>query len=96
MFRLPFSNEPTDLDREIDACHKRMRKIGFDDPDYPDMINYLERLNKLKHDKRAKQVSRDTMLIVAGNIVGILIIVAYEQRHVMTSKGLDFIQKTKT
>jgi hypothetical protein len=35
------------------------------------------------------------MAIVVGNILGILVIVAYEQKHVMVSKGLGFVIKAK-
>jgi hypothetical protein len=95
MFRLPFSNEPTDLDRAITAVHARMYKLDLDDDEYPTLLSHLERLEKLKNEERSKQISRDTMVIVGGQLLGILVIVAYESRHVMTSKALDFVQKTK-
>lgn len=58
-------------------------------------MQYLEGLHRLKAEERRPPVSRDTMLLVAGNLLGILVIVAYEQRHVMTSKGFTQIIRPK-
>ena len=39
--------------------------------------------------------SGDTLAIVLGNLVGIAVIVGYERGHVMTSKALGSLFKTK-
>jgi hypothetical protein len=56
--------------------------------DYPGLLAYLERIHEVKAKERRNPVSLDTIALVAGNLLGILIIVAYEQKHVITSKGL--------
>lgn len=37
----------------------------------------------------------NTLFLVAGNLLGILVIVAYEQKHVFASQASKFIQKVK-
>lgn len=37
-------------------------------------------------------VSKDTLMIVGGNIIGILVIVGHERMHLVTSKALSFIK----
>ncbi|MET0786968.1 MAG: hypothetical protein ABWY25_09695 [Paenisporosarcina sp.] len=59
------------------------------------MVDHLERLMKMKAEERRNRVSPDTMAIVGGNLLGILVIVAYEQKHVMVSRGLGLILKAK-
>jgi hypothetical protein len=82
-------------DEAIDRLLGDMKRQGPDNLEYSAMLTYLERLNKLKAEekKAERRVSPDTMAIVAGNLVGILIIVMYEQKHVLTSKSLNFIQR---
>ena len=42
-----------------------------------------------------KTVSPDTILLVAGNLLGILAVLNYERVHVVTSKALGFILKPR-
>jgi hypothetical protein len=72
-----------------------MNEVGPDSEEYSALVEHLDRLAKMKAEERRNRVSPDTMAIVAGNLVGVLIIVAYERSHVMTSKGLGFVINSK-
>ena len=87
----PFNKEEKNapIDEQIDAVLNDMKTNGVNSEEYPKLMSYLERLNKLKQQTKLPPVSRDTMVMVAGNLLGILLIVAYEQKHVLTSKGLN-------
>lgn len=63
--------------------------------EYMALLGQLERLTKLKAKEKPSRVSRDTLAVIAANLVGILIIVAYEQKHVVTSKAFGNILKPK-
>jgi hypothetical protein len=92
----PFDkNDTPELKKPIDRVLSEMEEHGPDAPEYPNLLSYLERLIALKRGNANSRVSPDTMMTVAGNLLGILIIVAYEQKHVMSSKGLGFILKPK-
>lgn len=89
------SEMPTPIDGLIDAVLDRMRVEDVLSEDYRKMMKLLERLYKLKAGQRRKPVSRDAIIMVAGNLMGILVIVAYEQKHVMTSKGFTQLIRPK-
>lgn len=84
-------DEKTNLDRIIDRVEDKLYAIGPTDENYSLHLGYLERLYELKSHQRRKQVNPDTLYLIAGNLTGILMIVAYEQKHVMTSKGFSQI-----
>lgn len=87
------SNQPSPYDKPIEDVLKRMEPYGPEDPEYEKQLTALERLTKLKRNVRPKLgISPDTAAVVAGNLLGILIIVAYEQKHSMTSKGMSYIK----
>lgn len=87
-----FKNETTGpVDEQIAKILIEMDNIGVTAPEYPTMMAYLERLYEVKAKERPKPVNRETIALVAGNLLGILVIVAYEQKHVMTSKGFSQI-----
>lgn len=87
--------KPSVLDEPIAKVLSSMNTYGTEDPEYKIAMDHLERLMKLKAEERKSKVSPDTWAIVSGNLLGILIIVAYEQKHVMVSKGLGFVIKSK-
>lgn len=77
----------TPIDKQIACVLKEMSTIGVTSEDYPKMMEYLERLHALRQKESRDPISRDTIALIAGNLMGILLIVAYEQKHVITSKG---------
>lgn len=95
MFGKKGPSDSSKLDEPIDAVLSSMKTFGPDDAEYPPLLAHLEKLTTLKASLRRPRVSLDTVMLVTGNLLGILIIVAYEQKHVMTSKGLNFVMKPK-
>jgi hypothetical protein len=80
-------NKSNPVDPEIDAVLLEMKKVGPAHADYPELIKHLKELNVMKAQAARPRISLDTVLVVAGNLLGILIIVAYEEKHTLTSKG---------
>lgn len=89
------SEMPTPVDGLIDAVIEELHKSMNNPERYSALLEHLDRLNGIKAKQRRTPMSRDTMAIVAGNLLGILIIVAYENKHVMTSKGFTQIIRPK-
>jgi hypothetical protein len=84
------------LDEPIERILSDMNTYGPDSEEYPNLVSQLERLILLRSQpRRMGKVNPDVMAIVVGNLVGILIIVMYEQRHVVTSRGLGFVLKAR-
>lgn len=62
---------------------------------YSLLLAHLERLTQMKVNTKPSRVSRDTLFIVAGNIVGIVIMVGYERFAVMGSKATMLLHNPK-
>lgn len=88
---------PSKYDAPIEKALASMETYDTDDAEFADALNFLERLTKLKEAEKpnVRKVSPDTLALVLGNLAGILVIVAYEQKHVMTSVAKGFILKVK-
>jgi hypothetical protein len=83
------------LNQVIDRVLSDMIEVGPDAPEYPQLRKELSKLYALRDKiKSKKRVSPDTLLLVGGNLLGIVIIVAYEHTHVITTKALTFIKKS--
>lgn len=67
------------------------------DPDSEEYQTLLQRYDKLMHLKRdaKSKVDPNTMLLVGGNLLGIIAILVYEKSGIVTTKALGFILKPK-
>jgi len=95
--RYSLTNETeTPLDKQITCVLKEMTAAGVTSADYPALMTTLERLYGLRQKERRDPISRDTIALIAGNLMGILLIVAYEQKHVITSKGFGQVIRPRS
>lgn len=85
--------DTTALDEQIAKLYYEMNAVNTYSDEYKEMIKRLERLHKLKGQETPKPVSRDTIWIVVGNVVGIVIIVAYEHKHVIGGRAFDRVSR---
>ena len=95
MYSRPIPVETIRLDDAILRILDDMENVEPGSPDYDKLVTQLERLTLLKTTQRPGKISPDTRITVLANLLGILIIVAYEQKHVMGSKAQSFILKPK-
>lgn len=91
-----FSKKSSVVDEPIAKVLSEMNHYGPKSDEYPALVTHLERLVQLRNEEKRSRISPDTLAIVAGNLAGILIIVAYEHSHVMASKATNFVMKTRS
>jgi hypothetical protein len=68
-----------------------MLTTGPDAETFDTQLTHLERLKSLK--KKKMNISHDTMAIVIGNVICVLIVVMYEQKHILTTKAMSLTLK---
>lgn len=86
-------NNKQELDEAIKRAMANLACVNLDSKEYTATLQHLERLYALKGNRQ--RVSPDTVLLVAGNLLGILVIVSYEHGHVIASKGFNLLLKTR-
>lgn len=85
----------TRLDDVIDELLNRMIEETDDADKYAKMVGQLDRLHKMREQYLPKRVSPDTLAIIAGNLIGIVLILGYERANVMTSKAIAFVLRLR-
>lgn len=89
------SDKPASLQELIELVQTQMLLEGADSEKFREMNDQLERLYAMKKSNRSSRVSPDALVAVAGNLLGIGLILQHERLHVVTSKALSFVMKTK-
>jgi hypothetical protein len=91
---LPKDKESKTIEGQIDIVLAKMDEVGVDAPEYDVMMNHLDRLTEINTRNR-RRISPDTLVLVAGNLFGIILIIAFEEKHVITSRGLNLLVRPK-
>lgn len=86
------SDEKSGLEDAIDKILREMAKESSDSEEFARMADQLVKLYTLR--KEPKRISPDTLAVVIGNLVGIIMIVGHERTHVVTSKAMQFVLRT--
>jgi len=88
-------DEPTAVESQIAATLQEMDNFDVTSEDYQKRLAVVERLNKLQSTTSSSKVSPDTIAIVAGNLLGIVIVLSYENSHVIVTKAWNNIIKPR-
>lgn len=84
------------LEKTIDRVFAELENHEPSSTEYSTIVDQLEKLYKIKSiDKKDPRVNVDSVIAVAGNLIGIVAILGFERAHVVTSKALGFVLKSK-
>lgn len=93
MFTRIFSKK-TKLDKEIEDVLEIMSNLAPDSREYSAISDNLEKLYKLRDmEKKRNSISKDTIVLVGANLLGIALVLNYEKIDVVTSKAFGLIIK---
>lgn len=95
MFDKKTDIEPKGLDKAIADVLSEMETVTADSDEYARMVDQLDKLCKMRTYKKDPSVKLDTIVAVAGNLAGIIVILGFERAHVITSKALGFVIKSR-
>lgn len=79
----------------IDSAKSFLFSLDPTSPDYESTLTQIERLHKLHLKDKEAGISPDVMVTVAANLLGIVLILNHERLHVVSSKALSFVMKSK-
>jgi rubrerythrin len=78
-----------DIERLVDEHLEVLLEEAETKEDISEILTLMERHRELRKNKR--QISPDTLVVVAGNLLGIALILNYEKLNIVTSKALTFV-----
>lgn len=85
----------TPLETVLDKALLEMSNHSVTSEEYGKAMERVSKLHKMKEDARPSQVSPDTLIMAATNLLGILLILRHERVDIITSKALSFVAKNR-
>ncbi|HEY1247420.1 MAG TPA: hypothetical protein VGE97_00390 [Nitrososphaera sp.] len=83
------------LESELSRVFTRMEHHQVHDEEYAKLVSMAERLHSMLPEEKKPSVSRETLVTVGANLLGILMIIQHEHVNVITSKALGFVIRTR-
>jgi hypothetical protein len=90
-----FWKDPSPLDLEIDRATRALKSHQFGSAEYKTLLVIIDELNKQKGKNASPPISRDTLAVIVGNLLGILMIIKHEHVNVVTSRAMGLLLKPK-
>lgn len=90
-----FEREQSPLEHAIDLAIRDLNRHVIGSEDYVRTLDALVKLHKMKSEERSSVVSKDTLLIVGGNLLGIFMILKHEHVNVITSRAVGLLLKPR-
>lgn len=88
-------NKDDNLQKAIDELLSEMETYQGDSPEYDRLTDQLTKLYSIKNRSDSNGISKDVLVNVGGQLLGIAMIVNFEKAGVVTSKALQFVTKLK-
>ena len=95
MFEKEVSRTQRSIESELERALTRLKSEMVDSEDYVKALSHVERLHKMMDREKPSNVSKDTMLTVAANLIGIFLIIKHESVNVISSKAVGFIMRPR-
>lgn len=92
MFWSKKPSEPAKLDKVIDELLDEMITTSGETEQYTAMTENLVKLSKVKAEGKPERLTPETLALVSGNLLGIMLIVGHERTRVLTSKAIGFVK----
>lgn len=83
------------VERLLDRTLRELNNHPIGSDEYVRTMDAVIKLHKLREEEKPKSVSKDTLLIVSANLLGILLILQYEHLHPITTKAMSFVLKPR-
>ena len=90
-----FSSRPSLIDLALERAIREMNRHEIGSAEYAKRLEIVSKLHKMREEEKPSSVSRDTILVVGANLLGIFVIVLHENVNVIASKALNLIMKPR-
>jgi hypothetical protein len=89
------AREPSLLEQLCDDADRELNKLTVGSPEYAKALEMVVKLHKMKMEEKPSSVSKDTLLLVGANLLGIILIIRHEHVNVITSRAINWVIKPK-
>lgn len=88
--------ESSELDLAIDRALRDLKNHPIGSEPYLTALQMATELSKLKKEQKSSAISKDTLAVVGGNLLGILMIIRHESVNVIMTRATSLLLTPRT
>lgn len=81
------------LDQELNSVLRELKHHGVDSEEYAKILDSAVTLHKMREVEKSSYVSKDTLAVIAANLLGIFMVIKHENVNVITSRAMNLLMK---
>jgi hypothetical protein len=93
MFKL--FREPSSVELEVERALRELKNHPIGSEDYNKTLDSIVVLHRMKEEEKPSTVSRDTLVIVGTNLLGILMIIQHERVDIASRAAMNLLMKPR-
>lgn len=83
------------LEDATDRAIRELESHAIGSNDYVKTLDQVVKLHKMLEEEKSASVSKNTLVVVGANLLGIVMIIKHEFVNVITSKAMNLILKPR-
>jgi len=95
LFKKKNVEEAPNVNELIQLLQAEIKVIDVTDDRYPKLIEQLDKLYKIRAHEAPEKWNKNTFVSAGANILGIVLILGYEQINVVSSKAFGLLTKPR-
>ena len=88
--------DPSLLELAFDRAVRDLKNYDIGSEEYERTLDRAIKLHKMLSEERSSYVSKDTMAVIAANLLGLIIIVKHEYANVISARAMNWLIKPFT
>jgi len=85
----------TPLEDAVNRALLDLKNHAVGSEEYQKSLDALTKLYKMKNEEKPSSVSKDTLVVVAANLLGLLMVIKHERVNVITSRAFGMLLRPK-
>lgn len=85
----------TPLEDAVNRLVHNLNNHEIGSEEYQKSLDALTKLHKMKVEEKPASVSKDTLVIVAANLIGLVMVIKHEHVNVITTRAFSMLLRPK-
>lgn len=85
----------TPLEAAVNRLVHDLNNHEIGSEEYQKSLDALTKLHKMKVEEKPSSVSKDTLVVVAANLLGLIMVISHERVNVITTRAFSMLLRPK-
>lgn len=90
-----FSRSPSIIDLELERAVRELKNHPIGSEEYNKTLEVIIKLHRMRSEETSDPVSKDTVALIAANLLGIVMVIRHEHVNVIVSRAMGMVMRPR-